>query len=233
MNLKDAIYDASYDVLFNCQILIQCTWDAHVKCWCIAGIFGEYNGLLMLGLCWRRFVKIAHSVYSWCIRMYAVWCMRMHDHIFLHTVNHTHTHWNRIYGKKVFDTLPLTSGPLVKWVCAMCSMTSAIIIMMIMMMMRMMRMMMIMVMMMVMMIISWSQLKQSQRGGDHTLALLPFLLQLLPYIDIGIVAIVAQCCVAIVLLPTWHLRTPWPSYNWSIFSRFSLWGVIAIATILL
>ena len=92
-SLYDAIYDASYDVLFNCQILIQCTWDAHVKCWCIAGIFGEYNGLLMLGLCWRRFVKIAHSVYSWCIRMYAVWCMRMHDHIFLHTVNHTHTDW--------------------------------------------------------------------------------------------------------------------------------------------
>ena len=80
-------------------------------------------------------------------------------------------------------------------------------------------------------ITNWLQLKQSQQGCGHTLALLPLLPLLL-----NIVAIVAiyLCRLAIVSThPAPSPQFPWPSCNRSGFSWYSVGGKLPLVTLIL
>ena len=152
------------------------------SCWIVE------STMLMLGCCWivdagQRWADVdaglckSHSTRFWCMMIYSFtlcWLIKV-------------LHWNiLLMCEDVWWYIPAHCESHRRWLIDMfIDALGALMVMMIMIVM--------MMMMMVVMIIIWLQIKQSQRGGDHTLALLP-LFQLLPYIDIGIVAIVAQYC---------------------------------------
>ena len=191
------------------------------SCWIVE------STMLMLGCCWivdagQRWADVdaglckSHSTRFWCMMIYSFtlcWLIKV-------------LHWNiLLMCEDVWWYIPAHCESHRRWLIDMfIDALGALMVMMIMIVMMMM-------MMMVVMIIIWLQIKQSRRPHIGIVAIVSI-------VAIGIVSIVAihwhwhccNCCPILLPLssPVWHLRTPWPSS----FSQDSLWGVIAVASVL-